>query len=253
MHARLRARSGVLDERGFGLVEMLCALTVLAVGVLAAVGMLQSGIVQLRRASTITTAGAIADAQMEKFREITFVSLGLPDSLVAAADATYKADAAYRADTAPSTALAAAVPTTATTLTVTTAAGFPTQAPFRVKIGNEILVVTRGAGTTQWTVTRDATTAVAYGAGTTVVLKVRAHVRACGAAPCTTLVPTMTVTGADGRSYRVDTYATWRSIQGLGSTTGRQVKLMTVVVRDSSSPTKVWTRASSSFDEATGL
>ncbi|MDQ3856873.1 MAG: prepilin-type N-terminal cleavage/methylation domain-containing protein [Actinomycetota bacterium] len=241
-------------ESGFGLVEMLCALVLLSVGVLAVIAMFESGVTQLRRASTLTTAGAIAESQMEKFRELRFDALGVPDSLAAAADATYKADPAFRADASPTTTLASALSASATSLAVASASGFPANAPFRVKLGSEIILVSRGAGTTQWTVTRgvDGTVAGAYAAGTSLVLKERVSVAACGSPPCTTIVPTTTVAGADGRSYRVDSYATWRTVDTTGGT-GRQVKLMTVVVRDSGSPGKVWARASSSFDEATGL
>ena len=251
----LRKRRALLRrESGFGLVEMLCALVVLSVGVLAVIAMFESGVKQLRRASTVTTAGAIAESQMEKFRELKFESLGVPDSLAAGADATYKGDPAFRADTTPTTTLAAALSASATSLTVTSASGFPAVAPFRVKLGSEIVLVSRGAGTTQWTVTRamDGTVAGSYAAGTSLVWKQRVAVAACGSPPCTTIVPTATVPGADRRSYRVDTYATWRTID-TGAATGRQVKVMTVVVRDSQSPAKVWARASSSFDEATGL
>ena len=59
--------------------------------------------------------------------------------------------------------------------------------------------------------------------------------------------PSKTVTGADGKQYRADTYIIWRSISG-----GRAVKDIT-----SSSATrqagKTWARISSSFDESTGL
>lgn len=52
-----------------------------------------------------------------------------------------------------------------------------------------------------------------------------------------------TVTGADGRSYRLDTYIVYET-----PASGRQVKKITVVVRDGTT-TRV--RESSAFDEAT--
>src|SRR5919108_437256 len=52
--ARLR------DERGFGMVELLAAMTVMVVGLLAVFGLFQAGMVQIRRASTETTAAAHA-------------------------------------------------------------------------------------------------------------------------------------------------------------------------------------------------
>jgi prepilin-type N-terminal cleavage/methylation domain-containing protein len=69
----MSARSRLLparirDERGFGMVELLAAMTVMLVGVLAVFSLFQAGIIQIRRASTVTTAAALADAEMEKFR-----------------------------------------------------------------------------------------------------------------------------------------------------------------------------------------
>lgn len=56
--------------------------------------------------------------------------------------------------------------TTGTTLTVTTASGFPLDGTYRVKVGDEIMDVTAGAGTTSWTVVRgkDGTTAATHAA-----------------------------------------------------------------------------------------
>ena len=164
------------DEAGFGLIELMIAMTVLAIGILALFAMFESGIRSITRASTVTTAGALADREMENFRAITYTAIGLPDDQVLAAPTPYASDAAYSAS-----------------------------------------------------------------ASTRVVLA------ACGTSPCTTKVPVQTLTGADGRSYRVDTYITW---QAVGS--GRGVKLVTIVVRDGADLTKVWARTASSFDASTG-
>jgi hypothetical protein len=94
--------------------------------------------------------------------------------------------------------------------------------------------------------------AAAHSAGATVSWVQRVDVKACGATPCTNAVATKTVTGADGRSYKVDTYITWRQITNSGTTAGRLVKLVSVVVRDNASPYRVWARVSASFDEGTG-
>jgi hypothetical protein len=77
----------------------------------------------------------------------------------------------------------------------------------------------------------------------------------CGTADCTTNEATKTVTGADNRSYRVDTYITWHATASQTSppTAGRLVKRVTVVVRDTATPATEYARAVSSFDEATGL
>jgi type II secretory pathway pseudopilin PulG len=86
--ARLRS------ERGFGLLELLVAMVILNVGLLAVVATLQSGAVSLRRASRTSTAAAMADAQLERYRALRFEDIALDGSLVAAADATYTGDAA---------------------------------------------------------------------------------------------------------------------------------------------------------------
>jgi type II secretory pathway pseudopilin PulG len=252
----LRARA----EHGFGMIELLAAMTVMLIGIFAVFTVFQAGMVQIRRASKVTTAAAIADSEMEKYRAIKFDSIGLADSDVVAADATYKADTSlYLAETSPTTTLSGAITsTTQQTITVTSASGFPSAGPFLAQIDSEIVLITGGAGTTTWTVyqTTDrgylGTTAATHSAGATVTQKQRVNITKCGTSPCTNSVPTKTVTGADGRSYRVDTYITWKQVSNSGSTTGRLLKLVTVIVRDSTSPYRKWARISSVFDESTG-
>jgi prepilin-type N-terminal cleavage/methylation domain-containing protein len=172
---RHRLRVRLRDERGFGLVELLAALVVLAVGILAVFAMFESGIRQIGKASTVTTAGALADKEMESYRAIKYASIGLPDTLL------------------------------------------PTTPPY--------------------------TTDTAYSASSLA----RVNLLTCGIAPCTNKIPVQTVTGADGKSYRLDTYVTWQTVGA-----GRQVKLVTVVVRDGADTSKVWARAASAFDRSTG-
>lgn len=246
----------VRDERGFGMIELLAAMTVMLVGVMSLFALFQAGIVQVRRASTITTAAALADAEMEKFRAIKYETIGLDDAQVASTDTTYRQDAAYRADTSPTTTLAAALDAAATTVSVTSASGFPTAAPFLVQIDSERILIEAGADTTTWTVKRavDGTAAAAHSAGAAVSQRQRAHVPACGTAPCTSKIPTRSVVGADGGSYRVDTYITWKQITNSSTpaATGRLLKLVTLVVRENTVPYKQWARLSSAFDESTG-
>jgi hypothetical protein len=149
---------------------------VLVVGIMALFAMFESGIRHIKRASTITTAAALADAEMENYRAIRYSAIGLDDTQVLAAAAPYSTDPAYQSNSS-----------------------------------------------------------------NRVVLPV------CGASPCTSDVPVRTLTGADGESYRVDTYITW---QVIGS--GRSVKLVTIVVRDADNVSKTWARTASSFDESTG-
>jgi type II secretory pathway pseudopilin PulG len=243
------------------MIELVAAMTIMMVGLLAVFGLFQSGIVQLRRASTVTTAGALADAEMERFRAVRYDTLGLDESAITALVAAenpdvYAADEAYGASTA-STTVSGSVSASATSLSVASAAAFPATAEFRVKVDSEIMVVTAGAGTTTWTVTRaaDGTTAATHNAGAAVTIVERAALTACGggASPCTSLLPTKTATGADGRSYRVDTFITWAQAANQAGVGGRALKQITVVVRDTTSPYKEWARVSSIFDESTGL
>ena len=173
---QLRASSR--EEGGFGLIELLIAMTVMLVGIFAIFGMFESGIRQIRRASDVTTAAALADSQMEQIRAVKFDVIGLTSTAIAAADATYSGDTAYRA-----------------------------------------------AGTNQ------PDEAATLGSSS--------------------YSPVQTLTGADGLSYRVDTFITWQSVQTSGGTpyTGRTIKLVTIVVRSGST---TMARIASSFDQSTG-
>lgn len=76
------------------------------------------------------------------------------------------------------TTLNGAINNSVTSITITSATGFPAAAQYRIKIDSEILIVTAGAGTTTWTVTRGAegTTAASHSNGAAV-----AHVLTAGA------------------------------------------------------------------------
>jgi Tfp pilus assembly protein PilV len=89
--ARLRG-----DEAGFGLIELLIAMIILNVGLLAIIASFQAGIVSLGRASRVTTAAVLADQQMELYRAITNDSIRLASSSIPAT-APYTTDSAYSA------------------------------------------------------------------------------------------------------------------------------------------------------------
>lgn len=76
------------------------------------------------------------------------------------------------------TTLNGALTSGATSLTVAAATGFPTAAQYRIRIDDELLLVTAGAGTPTWTVTRGSenTAAAAHANGATVT-----HVVTAGA------------------------------------------------------------------------
>lgn len=154
-------------------------MNVMVIGIFVVFAMFQAGILQIQRASTVSTAAALAEAEMENFRAIKYESLGLAQSDLDAISETdpYKTDSAYDPDD---------------------------------------LVLLPKCGS--------------------------------GGPPCTDSVPVQEKTGADGRQYRVDTFISRQTV-----TNGRDVKLITIVVREGSDPTRVWARFVSSFDESTGL
>ena len=242
------------DQGGFGMVELLAAMSVMVVGLLAVFTMFQSGIVSIRNAGHGTTAAVLAGSQMEKLRAAEYESIGLANAAVNTADTVYKGDVAYTVGSSATSSLAAGITASATTMTVASGASFPSTNGFRVKVDYEIVRVTAGAGGNTWTITRgvDGTAATAHSAGAPTPIVQRVDVNACGTAPCTTLVPTTTVTGADGRQYRMDLYATWTEVRNSSGATGRSVKLITIVVRDQAAPFRVWARVASTFDLSTG-
>lgn len=87
--ARLRS------EQGFGLVELLIAMTVLAVGVAAVLAAFTSGVYAINRADQTATAAVLADKQMEIYRGLSYDWITLTASPSPALDTTYTSDVAY--------------------------------------------------------------------------------------------------------------------------------------------------------------
>lgn len=90
-------------EGGFGLVELIIAMTVLNIGLLALVAALNSGALALSRASRLSTAATLADQQMELYRGLTYASIALDSSSVTTlvgSNNKYSCDAAIMVDTA---------------------------------------------------------------------------------------------------------------------------------------------------------
>ena len=143
-------------QQGFALIEMLAAIVIINIGLLAILLALNSGMVTLRRSAESSTAAAVADKHVEGYRALAFASIFLDTTSLAATDSTYQSDSAYSAS--------------------------------QVSQACSPLVA------------------------------------ACA--------PSQTVTGPDGRSYRVDTYVVWTTPTG-----GSAVKQVTVVVRKPASPT----------------
>ena len=174
---RVRLRS----ERGFGLIELLMAMVILNIGILAIVAAFNSGIFALNRASKISTASALADSQMELYRAITYNAIALDSTALGVVDNTYKCDSA----------LGVSCPNSTSGEVTATCSGSP--------VPNE-----------------------------------------CN--------PSRPVTGADRKSYRVDTYIVMTT-----PANGRALKAITVVVRDGNTlNARPYARITSTFDPSTG-
>jgi type II secretory pathway pseudopilin PulG len=177
------------NEAGFGLIELLMAITMLNIGILALVATFSSGSIALRRASQLSNAATLADTQLELFRGMKYSSI-VQDTTEwnsALADSTWTADSVYQNNMK--------TPITAPKELVATATG-------GVCSGSPVPI-------------------------------------SCD--------PSRVVTGADGRSYRVDTYLYYDTPAG-----GQQGKVITVVVRDTAQTNRSLARVSSSFDPSTG-
>jgi prepilin-type N-terminal cleavage/methylation domain-containing protein len=62
-------------EEGMTLIELLIAMTVMAIGISGVVAGFGSGLVAVNRARTTSTASALADQQMETYRQGSFASV----------------------------------------------------------------------------------------------------------------------------------------------------------------------------------
>jgi len=180
-------RERIRADEGFGLIELVIAMVMLNIGILAVVASFNSGAVALRRASHISTASALADQQMEGYRALLYSQIGFDTTQIGALDNTYKCDSVL-GGSCPNT-----VPTCAATPCVD--GKVPTLS--------------------------------------------------CGAA--NTCLPQRTATGAnspDAYPYRIDTYILYKT-----DTNARQLKQVTVVVRDGLTTTKTLARLTSTFDQ----
>jgi type II secretory pathway pseudopilin PulG len=91
LHMSLRARfAAARSEGGFGLVELLIALTILTIGIGATLAVFTSSLVSLRHTSRAGTALTIAERQLEAYRAMPFAcvprggSIAMPGSCGAA-------------------------------------------------------------------------------------------------------------------------------------------------------------------------
>ena len=96
-----RLRQGAADG-GFGLVELLIAMTILTVGIGALVTTFAASAVSLRRAGQKGTALTLADTQMERYRTRTFSAVRIDGTLIPTdTTSTYVTAHALEDDTIP--------------------------------------------------------------------------------------------------------------------------------------------------------
>jgi Tfp pilus assembly protein PilV len=108
----MRAR----EESGFGLLELLMAMVMLNVGILAVVAAFSSGNAALARASRVSTATALADKQMEIYRGADYDNIAFTTTEwnSAIADSVYTGDSVFQANMVNPTPPKALVNTVAT-------------------------------------------------------------------------------------------------------------------------------------------
>jgi type II secretory pathway pseudopilin PulG len=115
------------SEGGFGLIELLIAMTVMVIAIMAIVAAFSSGMVALNRASRASTAATMADIQMEGYRKATYSTLPACSSGSWSADCsastvtktgpdnrTYQIDTLLRYDCALGTLVSGSWPTSPT-------------------------------------------------------------------------------------------------------------------------------------------
>ncbi len=86
------------NEAGFGLIELLIAMVMLNIGILALVASFTTGSAALGRASKRSNAATLADSQMELFRGLKYTSI-VQDATewnAAVADPSWTADSVYQ-------------------------------------------------------------------------------------------------------------------------------------------------------------
>jgi prepilin-type N-terminal cleavage/methylation domain-containing protein len=70
-----RLKACLRAEEGVTLIELLAAMVVMAIGIAALVAGFSSGVLSINRAREASTAGTLADKQMELYRQMPFTSL----------------------------------------------------------------------------------------------------------------------------------------------------------------------------------
>jgi prepilin-type N-terminal cleavage/methylation domain-containing protein len=96
---RRKLRPG--GEEGFTLVELLIAMIVLTVGILALIAAYSSSYLTINRATRVSSTELLADQQMERFRALSYstIALDLTCGPSCTQDSTYTGNSAYSSST----------------------------------------------------------------------------------------------------------------------------------------------------------
>lgn len=165
------------DEGGQGIMELVIAIAIINVAILAMFAMFQAGALSVLRASRTSNGAVVAEKQAELYRAMLYKDIQLNDGLVTSA-------ASDPLHTSASEWVSSATQTQSSSCTNSLAECQPIQA---------------------------------------------------------------SVTGADGRAYRVDTY-----VRAVTPSSGRAGKQVTVVVRLASDTSRILAKLTSNYDLATG-
>jgi type II secretory pathway pseudopilin PulG len=82
----------VREESGFGLVELLIAMTVMVVGITALIAGMSSGFIAVKRAADESTAAALLDTQMEAYRALPNCAIYLDNGTIPGVGSAYRAE-----------------------------------------------------------------------------------------------------------------------------------------------------------------
>lgn len=117
------------DETGFGLIELLMAMGILAIAISAQLAVFSSSYTSLSRANMKGTAVTVADKQMETYRTLPYSCIYLTSG---SGDGTYSGDSAYSASQVTASSCSPnTTPATASTTASQTVAG-PDNRSYRV-------------------------------------------------------------------------------------------------------------------------
>ena len=117
-------RTRLRDERGMGLIELVAAMVVITIALLALMASYDQAFFSLHAAARKTAAASLAETQLELYGALPYASIGLSSSLVTTAKAS---DAFYTSDEASLTPSGTTEVTNAT-CTTTAAQCEPVQA-----------------------------------------------------------------------------------------------------------------------------